>query len=177
MNLKFKPKINFKPYSKINSTNIALISGSGLIIGTIIGVLSEFLKIEINPKNKLPIPTPNIEFIEIELVNIFNKFVGTFYNLCPEKNKKKYKYFITQSIIHAEEIMLIEHQLIKEEINKDPSNKTKSNALAFLCMKNLRNCEKLFNSEMIINIKDYIDIIFVIIANHVQNINILNSNF
>ncbi len=87
--------------------------------------------------------------------------MGPFYKLCPERTVDKYKKAIQKAIRNAEAVMLIEQQLLNNEIARIPNNRTQANAHAQICMNSLRKSETYFDTDVVRNVRDAVDVVFI----------------
>jgi hypothetical protein len=97
---------------------------------------------------------------------LFGKFIGPYYRLCPDRNKKRYQSAgilanarvltaaVRKSIEHAEALMLIENQLLHKEVERNHSQRTQASAHAQLAMDALRSTQQHFDSEVLNSVKD-----------------------
>lgn len=167
--------VKLKPMEQINPFKVATVASVGLFVGAVAGFITQIAKLDFKGTEPLDPPAPNMQELEPELVLLFSKFIGPFYNLCPQRNKDKFKALVRSAIKHAEAVMLIENQLIKKEIKPQPSERNQANVHASLCLQRLRNTEKMFDSEVIASVHDTIDVIYVHLANNTANIRTLTS--
>jgi|GEM_PF-6164816 len=158
---KIQDIIQFKPLDEINPKRVVMIAGTGLFVGALWGVLSQIAKFDLKGNGLLDPPAPNMQKLEPELVILYQKFMGPFYRLCPRENKQKFKEYVQKSIKNAEAIMLIENQLHHNEIPRTQNNRTQSAAHGMICMNSLRKVQNLFHTEIVENVKDAVDVVFV----------------
>lgn len=103
--------------------------------------------------------------------------MGPFYRLCPKEKKSKYQSSVMAAIRHAEAVMLIEHQLLRNEIQRHPQHNIQASAHAHLCMSTLRTIQELYDGPIVENVINAVDNVFVYLANHVQNVRTFTSIF
>lgn len=162
-------------FSEISPAKVLLFASAGLAAGTTIGLVSESIRTRKEKKQKLGIDVPNMALLDPELVSFFSKFSDTFLKICPEKNKKLFKEYLEKSIINAEAVMLIEVQLLKNEIQRTSHHKNQVNAHAFISINTLRKIINLYDTDFMFNVRDSVDIIYVYLANHTNNVKLLTS--
>ena len=157
--------IQLKPLSEIDPSRVAVVAGAGLFVGAVWGMLSQIAKLDLKGEGQLDPPAPYMQKLEPELVILFKKFMGPFFRLCPERNKDKFRARVRKSIRNAEAIMLIESQLLNNEIARTPNNRTQAAAHGMICMSSLRRIQNYFDTEIVTNVSDANDVVFVNIGN------------
>lgn len=167
--------VRFKPFDGIDGAKVAGLAAIGLFAGGMIGMVMQLAKVDIRTGVILDPPTPNMEELEPDLVSVYQKFMGAFYNLCPKEHKSKYQAEVKRSIKNAEAVMLIEAQLFGGEIERNTSHRNQANVHADIAMKCLRKLRDFFDPSLITTVSDAADVVFVHLANHTGNIRVLTS--
>ena len=94
----FKDYVKIKSLTEIDPSRVVALGVTGLFIGSIIGVFAQVAKLDLKSEGKLDPDAPNMEELEPELVVLYSKFMGPFFRLCPERNRKTYKNYVRNSI-------------------------------------------------------------------------------
>lgn len=156
-----KDFVKIKPLTDIDPKRVAIVAGAGLFVGAVWGILGQIASLDLKGEGDLDPPAPYMQNLEPELVILFKKFMGPFYKLCPERFKKKYQHCVKKSIRNAEAIMLIETQLLNKEIERVPEHRTQAAAHGMICLSSLRNIQNYFDTDIVLNVRDAVDVVFV----------------
>jgi hypothetical protein len=149
----------------------------GLAAGGLISTVKEISKLSAKPDVPLGVSVPNMEDVNMDLVTVFKSFKGAFHETCPEKNRKKYRRLVHDSIMWAEAVMTIENQVRRGEY-KDFGFKERSESAAYanLCMQTLKQTVQCFETEFISKIVDNIDKIGFFLSDSLTNIRNLTGD-
>lgn len=126
--------VKMNSFAQVDPARVAGLAAVGLFTGAVIGVLSQIAKLDFTGEGDLDPPAPNMQQLEPELIILYRKFMGPFYKLCPDRNKKKFQFQIRKAIKHAEAVMLVENQLLKNEIARVPENRTQTAVHSLISM-------------------------------------------
>jgi len=155
--------IKIKPLSSVDPTKVVALAVGGMFLGGVIGMFSQIAKLDLQGTGELDPPSPNMEQLDPDLVIVYKQFMNAYFKLCPKRNIERYRNYVKRSIRHAEGIMLIEMQLLKKEIPRVPENRIQANAHALICTQTLRKVVDLFDSEIVLNVRDGTDLVYALL--------------
>lgn len=164
-------------WSSIEPSAVILPSIIGLVIGGAIGVGKQLVANgESSEKIKLDPDCPCIQHWDIDLTKMLKMFMTTFHDACPEKKRSQYKEFIRHANKHFESILLCFEMLVRGEIPENEKMKEKhlANTHAVLGMNYLSKAQELVNVDMLVKMKENINIVSVKLKDHLTNINQLS---
>lgn len=147
---------------------------TGAAVGMVLGTFVTFVNVGIESLNVKNDAT--LEGMEIEnmikynpsMVNTFRTLGGSYYKLCPEKNRTKYKKRIINASKHAECVVIIQRKTLMEGATLN--DYYEANKHAKLCMLALRSTIPYFNSYAVQNLSETFDFICVFLSEHLNNI-------
>lgn len=160
-----------KPRTGINVAKILSGAAVGLILGASYCGITEVARLGKKEESPLDPPAPNMEEINSELTAVFRTFMGSFYKMCPNKNKKKFKKHVQEAIEFAEDVMVIENQLRRGEIkNQGFKDRSDAQGSARECMKSLRQVIYFFETGIIEKVVNRTDHVQIILSDSLTNI-------